>query len=598
MKPECEAWRRPPHIPGGQRLTEPTIDRATQEILRVARGVLENLDVDQVLERVLAAARELTDARYAALGVLNDSKTRLARFLTIGIDGATRQMIGDLPKGRGVLGVLIEDPVPLRVSDVGEHPRSYGFPHGHPPMHSFLGVPILIGGEPFGNLYLTDKTSGSEFSEADEEAVGVLADFAGVAIDNAKRYTGASERRDELQRTVAALEASSQIALALGGETDPEIVLQLVAKRGRALISARALLIEQLRGHDLVIAASAGELPPDLLGRRISFEGSLAAHAMRTGRLQRIEEELNRARFRESALGRLGIEADAGLVVPLMFRGSPQGVLVALDRLSDGPSFSAEDARLLDAFAASAATAVATAQSVSTERHRQRLAATEHERQRWARELHDETLQSLGALRLALSSAERSERPADFKRVVRESVKQVEQEIANLRTLITELRPASLDELGTQAAIEALVERSRGHGIEIDVSVELAYEEGREPSRHTSELELAIYRIVQEALTNASRHGKAKRAALEIREDADAVHLTVRDDGSGFDPDAVTDGFGLMGIRERVELLDGELLIDSAPDRGTVISARLPVRRRERPHSGPTAVDRTIGLGS
>jgi signal transduction histidine kinase len=177
-------------------------------------------------------------------------------------------------------------------------------------------------------------------------------------------------------------------------------------------------------------------------------------------------------------------------------------------------------------------------------------------------------------------------------------VRQVEQDIANLRTLITELRPASLDELGTQAAIEALVERSRGHGIEIDASVELAYEQGREPSRHTSELELAIYRIVQEALTNASRHGKAKRAAIEIREDADAVHLSVRDDGGGFDREAVTEGFGLMGIRERVELLDGELLIDSALGRGTVISARLPAQRREGPHSGAAPADRTIGLGS
>jgi signal transduction histidine kinase len=577
----------------GEGLTQAIMDRATQEILRVARGVLGDLDLDAVLRRVLTAARELTEARYAALGVLNEERTGLARFVTIGIDDATRHAIGTLPQGRGVLGVLVEEPLPLRIADVGKHPRSYGFPQGHPPMHSFLGVPILIGGEPFGNLYLTDKAGGAEFSEADEVAVITLADFAGVAIDNARRYTGASERRDELERTVAALEASSQIALTLGGETDPEAVLRLVAKRGRALVSARTLLIELLRGGELVIAASAGELPAQLLGTRIAFDSSLAAHAMHTGRVQRLEEEPNRARFQENGLGRLGIRADAGLVVPLIFRGSPQGVLIALDRLNNGPSFSAEDARLLDAFGASAATAVATAQSMTRERHRQRLAATEHERQRWARELHDDTLQSLGALRIALSSAERSARPEEVKRVVHEATDQLEQDIANLRALITDLRPASLDELGTQAAIEALVERSQRYGIEVDVSIELEHEGGPQSRRHTPELELAIYRIVQEALTNAAKHGRARRAVIEIREEAEMVHLTVRDDGVGFDPEAATGGFGLMGIRERLDLLGGELVIDSAPGRGTLIRARIPSQRRDpRPPGVPLPEDR------
>jgi signal transduction histidine kinase len=570
------------------------MDRATQEILQVARGVLEDLDLDAVLHRVLTAAQQLTEARYAALGVLNEERTALARFLTIGVDEATREAIGTLPHGRGVLGVLVEEPVPLRIADVRKHPRSYGFPQGHPPMQSFLGVPILVESEPFGNLYLTDKAGGTEFSEADQEAVITLAEFAGVAVGNARRYTGASRRGDELERTVAALQASSQIALAVGGEADPEAVLQLVATRGRALVSARTLLIELLQGSELVIAASAGELPTALLGRRLGFDSSLAAHAMRTGRVQRLEEELNRARFQENGLGSLGIRADAGLVVPLMFRGSPQGVLIALDRLSDGPSFSAEDARLLDVFAASAATAVATAQSVTSERHRQRLAATEDERRRWARELHDETLQSLGALRIALSSAERSDRPEQVKQVVRGAAQQLEQDIANLRALITDLRPASLDELGTQAAIEALVERSQRHGIEVDVSIEFEHERGAQSGRHTPELELALYRIAQEALTNAAKHGQARRAVVEIREEAEMVHLTVRDDGVGFDPDAATGGFGLMGIRERLDLLGGELVLESAPGRGTVLRARIPSQRRDRQSSGVPAAGQPI----
>ena len=299
---------------------------------------------------------------------------------------------------------------------------------------------------------------------------------------------------------------------------------------------------------------------------------------MRTGRTQRLEDELNRARYDEHGLGRLGVNADGGLAVPLVFRGRIHGVLLALDRLHDGPAFSTEDERLLEAFAASAASAVATAQSIASERSRQRLAAAEGERRRWARELHDETLQSLSALRIGLSTAGRSDRPEALGQAVRQAVDQLEEAIANLRGLITDLRPAALDELGVQAALEGLAERTARHGLDVDMSVELAYQQGRESARHTPELETALYRIVQETLTNASKHGEAKRAVVEIREEAATVHLTVRDDGDGFDPDVETDGFGLLGMRERVELLGGELLIDSAPGRGATVRVSIPVQ--------------------
>ena len=555
------------------------IDRTTQGILDVARSVLAELDLDQVLDRVLESAQELTEARYAALGVLNESRTELGRFITRGIDEAAHATIGALPRGRGVLGALIRDPAPLRLDDVGRHPRSYGFPAGHPPMHTFLGVPILVGGTPFGNLYLTEKAGGIEFSDADEQAVAALAEFAGVAIDHARRYTGASERRDELERTVAALEATTQIARAVGGETDLEVILELVAKRGRALVSARALLIELRQGGELVIAAGAGELPEGVLGRSVALEDTVASHAMRTGRAQRLEDDLTRARFDEHGLGRLGVKADGGLAVPLVFRGRTHGVLLALDRLHDGPAFSAEDERLLEAFAASAASAVATAQSIASEHSRQRLAATEGERTRWARELHDETLQSLSALRIGLSSAARSQRPDALEQAVGQAVDQLEDAIANLRALITDLRPAALDELGVQAAVEGLAERTARHGLEVDVSIGLAYEHGRADARLAPDLETALYRIVQEALTNASKHGSAKRAVVEISERDATVQLSVRDDGNGFDPEAKTDGFGLLGMRERVELLGGKLRLDSAPGSGTTVHVSIPAQR-------------------
>jgi signal transduction histidine kinase len=230
---------------------------------------------------------------------------------------------------------------------------------------------------------------------------------------------------------------------------------------------------------------------------------------------------------------------------------------------------------------------VATAQSVATERHRQRLAAAEGERRRWARELHDDTLQSLSALRIGLSTAARSTRPEALREAFLHGIEQLEEGITNLRALITDLRPAALDELGTQAAVEALAERAARHGIEVDVSIELAHEQSggrlkghRAPARHTSELETALYRIVQEALTNATKHGGAKRAVVEIREDGETVYVEVRDDGAGFDPAADTTGFGLLGMRERVELLDGTMRIDSSVGAGATVRASFPVQRR------------------
>lgn len=563
------------------------MDRAALGLLDVARGLLAELDLEAVLERVLEAARELTGARYAALGVLDESRTELARFITAGIDEEKRHDIGELPRGRGVLGELIRHPVPLRLTDVSDHPRSYGFPPGHPPMKSFLGVPVLVAGEPYGNLYLTEKREARQFDEDDEAGLVALAELAGIAIDRARRFTGSEQRRGELQRTVDALDATMQLSRALGGETDLDAVLELVAKRGRALVSARALVIELVEGDVLVVAAAAGETPTGIIGQRLSVAETVASVALRTRRPQRLDDELSRARFDQHGLGRLGLHAQGGLVVPLVFRGRTYGALVAVDRLEDGPTFSGEDERLLEAFAITAATAVATAQSVAAERSAQRLAAAEHERRRWARELHDETLQGLAGLRVSLSAAARAGTHEDLAATVAQAVDQLNRDIAGLRALITDLRPAALDELGMEAAITALAERAAAQALDVDVDIDLAYERGASRERLTSELETAIYRIVQEALTNARKHGAAHRAVVEIREDEATVHVSVRDDGSGFDPKSRTSGFGLLGMRERADLLGGTISIDSKIGQGATVIAVFPAQRRGRPRGQP-----------
>jgi signal transduction histidine kinase len=556
---------------------------ASSDVLCVARGVLGDLDLERVLQRVLESARELAGARYAAIGVLDESRTALARFITTGVDESARQQIGSPPTGRGVLGELIRDPTPLRVACVSDHPRSYGFPVGHPPMGSFVGVPVMVAGEPFGNLYLTEKRSGGEFTTADERALVALAEFAGIAIDHARRYSGLEADRDELKQTVDALGVMVEISRAIGGQTDLALILTLVAKRGRALVSARGLVIELKVDDDLEVVAAAGELPANLVGRRMALESSVGQAALRTGITQRLGDELNRARFNDHGLGRFGFDAKDGLIVPLVFHGQSLGVLVAVDRLTDGPRFTAQDERLLEAFATSAATAVSTAQSVATERQRQRLAAAEQERARWARELHDETLQGLAALRIALGAAQRSGALDVLQAAVREAIDQLESDMSSLRALITELRPSILDDLGTKAAIEALAERVGNSGLTVDATVELAYESGRAARRHTRELELTIYRIVQEALTNAAKNGHATHGILEVIEGATTIEVSIRDDGTGFDPTTRTEGFGVLGMRERAALLHGTLEIESAPGHGTTLRCTLPVKRRPEP---------------
>jgi signal transduction histidine kinase len=556
------------------------MDQATRGVLTVARSVLEQLDTDQVLDRVLDAACELTGAQYAALGVLDESRNSLARFVTRGINEDDRRVIGTLPTGRGVLGELIRHPKPLRMADVGSHPYSYGFPVGHPPMGSFLGVPILIRGQPYGNLYLTEKQGAEQFTEDDEEAAILLADFAGVAIDHARRFMSSESERGKLQQTVDALDATIQIARAVGGETDLESILSLVAKRGRALVSARALVIELLDGDELTMAAIAGDLPADLLGKRVPLADTIASAALRAGQTQRLSDQLMRARFEQHGAGHLGVSAEHGLVVPLAFRNRQYGVLMALDHMDHG-EFSAEHQNLLEAFAASAATAVATAESAAMERRRQRVAAAEAERGRWARELHDETLQALGSLRLTLAGSRRRGDPEMLGKAVDEALAQLELDITTLRALITELRPAALDQLGLEPALQALIDRTRRAGMDVDAEGVLSYENGEASERHTADLETGIYRIVQEALTNASKHGAARRATVSVIEQGGQVHVTVRDDGRGFDQTAATAGFGLAGMRERVELLGGQLELSSVIGEGTTVSATLPVTRRE-----------------
>lgn len=542
-----------------------------QRLIEVGRGLVSELDLDTVLNRLLHVAREVTGARYAALGILADRRQELETFLYIGIDERTRRVIGSLPRGRGVLGLLIDDPEPLRLKRVGDHPKSYGFPHGHPPMDTFLGVPVMIRGETYGNLYLTEKEDG-EFDAADEQAAVVIAEWASIAIENARLYSDVRSRRGELERAVRVLEATIEIARAIGGETDLGRVLETIAKRARALVEARSLIVLLEDRGELEVVVTAGELAGELAGDRLSLD-SAWGRVVRNG----LPERVGAAGARMAVdPGDLGARADAALLVPLTFRGRGLGLIVAFDRLSRGPEFDPEDERLLLSFAASAATAVATAQSVAEDRVRFSIEASERERSKWAHELHDETLQGLGALRVTLSSALRSG-GKQLETAVDSAVGQLSEQIAALRSLIAELRPAALDELGLAAALDSLVEHYRATaGLEIDATIELGYR-GERQERLEREIENSIYRLVQEALTNIGKHSRAEQVVLSAIEANGWVTVTIRDDGVGFDPSAPTEGFGLRGMRERASLVKGTMALSSAPGSGTEIKIELPV---------------------
>jgi signal transduction histidine kinase len=522
-------------------VTEPRLtDRAVLRRLRdVCRSVVSEHDLDAVLRRVLEEGRAITGATHGALRVLNDGRDGDGpdRFITTGTAEETQAALAERPEGRG------------------------------------LSVPILIGREAYGNLYVTEKADGQEFDEVDEEAVGVLAEIAGVAIDNARRYQQLEGRRAALERAVTGLEATTEIARAIGDETELDPVLELIAARGRALVNARGVVILLADGDELKVVTVAGDIEDAVVGRRLPVSKSLYGEVLQSRQPRRIQDLPSRLHAAGHAIG---VTASVALAVPLVFRGNALGVFVAYDHEHGPSAFVPSEEQLLMAFAASAAIAVGTAKTVAREHLRHSIQAAELERRRWARELHDETLQGLGALYVLLSSGIHG----DLEGAVRQALVFMAEQIASLRSLISDLRPAVLDELGVQPALEALAERiTSATGLHVALEVDLAYGRGESSSRLLPEIEDAMYRLVQEALTNVSKHAQTERAAVSVRESDGRVMVEVRDYGVGFDLKQITGGgFGLIGMRERAGLVEGSLSVASAPGEGTTVRIHVPAK--------------------
>ena len=550
-------------------MTEHTALDRLRILVDAGIALSSELSLDALLQQLVEKAALLTGARYAALGVIDQSGTTLERFLTTGIDPETHAAIGDLPKGRGILGVLIREAAPLRLTDIGDDPRSVGFPANHPPMRTFLGVPILLRGVAFGNLYLTEKHDGDEFTEDDEEIIQLLAAQAAVAIENTRLYETST-------RWLRHLESLNEIGGALAGELELEPLLGLVARRLRDLVQARIVLIAlpEPGADQLRIAAADGEGSDayGLVGIELELGRSKTGRVLQRGRSERVDSILDDPEIDQHVARRMGVRS--ALYVPLIAESRPIGVLVVHDKLGPTSSFGDDDVRLAESLAARAAIAVELSERVSRDAVRRVVEAQENERARLARELHDETGQALTSILLGLKSLAARVDTTQSRAAVAELRELVVSTLQDVRRLAVELRPAALDDFGLVPAIERLRDLTDEQS---GVSVELRSEIGDE--RLSPETETTLYRIAQEALTNVLKHADARKVTMRLSHSGPGVALVVQDDGRGFDPDDVReDSVGLIGMRERAALVGGHLTIESTEGAGTMVTAEVPIQ--------------------
>jgi signal transduction histidine kinase len=538
-------------------------ESAFHGLVEAGIALSSELTLDAVLQRLVETAAELTRARYAALGVLDSSGKELERFITHGIDPETHAAIGELPRGRGILGVLIRDARPLRLHDIAADDRSVGFPPNHPPMSTFLGVPILLRNVAYGNLYLTEKQGGEDFTAEDEEVVTLLASQAAVAIENARLYESS---RDWARQ----LESLDEITNAMLSEIEPGRLLQLVVDHMSGLLDARfvAVLVAATDGQ-LEIAAAHGENAEELVGERLAVERSKAGRVFLEGVPTRVDSVLDDPDADPDLMRRVG--ARAGLWAPLIVRDETIGVLMALDRLQADPRFTDADLRLAQRFASRAAVAVDLSRRVVRTTVQRIVGGQEQERRRLSRELHDETGQALTSILLGLKAIEDTQGTERFPAALAELREIVVATLQDVRRLAVELRPKALDDFGLVPALERLT------GFFAEQTGIAAHLESRLPeSRLPSETETVLYRVVQEALTNVVKHAQAEHVSVLLHSKPGRVAVVIEDDGRGFAEEDETEGIGLLGMRERVALVGGTVALESRPGAGTTIVVEVP----------------------
>ncbi len=534
------------------------VDMLLEAVLAVGRG----LDLGATLHRLIQAAADLTDAKYAALGIL-DASGRIGQFLTIGMEPGKVHALGHHPTGRGILGELIRNPKPLRLHDVAADPRSVGFPPNHPPMDTFLGVPLKVHGSPFGNLYLTGKRDG-DFTEADERRIEALAAAASVAVENARLY---DDTRLRERWAVASEEISRRL---LAGDA-PDEVLDLIALHAAQVSGAdvAALTVPDEDGGLRVRSAVGAE---DIRGEIISAEGSFAEEVYDSG-LPVVTIDAVADPRSAPALGGLADQIGPFAALPLGEPGHTRGVL-SVGRVRGRLAFTDVVVEALQGFASQAAVALELAER---RRDAERLAVV-RDRHRIARDLHDLAIQRLFATGLGLQGvARRLERADDHDDAARvwAAVDEVDETISLIRTTIRGLQPSGDDgrRVGVRSRVIAEVEAAaRALGFPPALRFEGPVDTLVPPATADH-----LVAVVRESLSNVARHAKATSTEVLLSADQELT-LTVADDGVGITPGARLSG--LANMRTRARDLGGTLTIGAGTDdRGTRLRWQVPLPR-------------------
>jgi signal transduction histidine kinase len=508
-------------------------------LLDAVVGIGTDLDLRSVLQRIVEAACALGGARYGALGIIGADRL-LSDFITHGIDPDAHAAIGDLPHGRGVLGLLITDPRPVRLPDITRHPRSYGFPPNHPPMHSFLGVPVRTRDQVFGNLYLAEKQGAAEFTEDDEEIMVALAAAAGVAIDNARLFAVAQRR----ERWLA---AAAEITGVLLGTVRRTEALRLIARRAREITGAGLVLVLLAGDDDSRYTIEVADGGDEMVGKALTVDVAALGE--------------DGAELRDIAEWPGPVPPGPVLAAPLAGADMPQGVLIVAGAADGGE----DDAALLASFAGQATLALERARA---QEQREQLAVLE-DRERIARDLHDVVIQRLFATGMQLQGvAPQALRPEAAKRI-NAAVDDLDATIRDIRRSIFELRAPVGVSLRTELrdAVEA-VTATLGFRPVLDVS-------GPVDSAVPGDVVPELLAVLREALSNVIRHAGASAVRVSVHATGAEVVIRVEDNGIGTDP--ATARGGLVNMAERAADLGGSCTISPADDHGTVVTWRAPL---------------------
>ncbi|REH35260.1 histidine kinase/DNA gyrase B/HSP90-like ATPase [Kutzneria buriramensis] len=528
-----------------------------QGLLDAVLSVSSGIELESTLRRIVRAAVDLVDARYGALGVLGANR-ELAELVDVGVDDATRGRIGALPTGDGLLGVLIHDPKPLRLDDLTQHPAAMGVPANHPPMRTFLGVPVRVRDEVFGNLYLTEKRGPGGFTEEDVSVVEALATAAGVAVENARLF-------EQSRRRQRWLEASSEVRAELLAGCTATDALQMVARRVRELAEAdhALILLVDEEADVLRVHSYAGPGGSALVGRQLTDGGSVLAAITRDG-VPRLIPDLAEALGGE--LGADAAEFGPAVAVALRSAGGATGVLIAL-RDKGSPSLEPAEVPLLSSFADQAAVAIEFAEKQRT----QWLLAVLADRDRIARDLHDHVIQRLFATGLGLQGTLRRAADLDVRARIQKAVEQLDETVREIRTSIFDLHTSGSN------GMEGLRRRL------LDTVAELTADASPTPSvRISGAVDTLVPpsvaehadAVVREAVSNALRHARATELTLAVDAGEDLV-IRVGDDGIGIPSDVRRSG--LANLAERARACRGTLDVVARESGGTLLTWRVPL---------------------